>query len=281
MPPMQVPFDPEPNSKNRFKRSLDDRSERPASDGAGKAFPTVKAVAILEAIATARRPLAISEFGVLLGIPKPTAHRIVHMLENEGLLQREPGSNRYVPGARLERLGLDIVAAPVARAAPCDPAIAFSTNRRDLQLRRDGRQPRRLSRPRRVGVAVRLAFRTGFACAVTLHIDGQVVSQPFAPVKARPDAAFDPALSLYRKHLYRHRSSGRGAGENSCRRSFPRQPGVSGRGGLRCGSRARPPEAAGRGPCHFRAAGAHVAATGNSAHSAAAGGCEAAGGDDR
>jgi IclR family acetate operon transcriptional repressor len=116
MLPMQVPFDPQSNPKNRFKRSRDDHSETSASDGAGKAFPTVKAVSILEAIATARRPLGISEFGVLLGIPKATAHRIAHMLEDEGLLQREPGSNRYVPGARLERLGLDIVAASMSRA---------------------------------------------------------------------------------------------------------------------------------------------------------------------
>jgi IclR family acetate operon transcriptional repressor len=117
MLPMQVPFDPQSNPKNRrFKRSLDHHAEMPALDGAGKAFPTVKAVAILEAIATARRPLGISEFGVLLGIPKATAHRIAHMLEDEGLLQREPGSNRYVPGARLERLGLDIVAASMSRA---------------------------------------------------------------------------------------------------------------------------------------------------------------------
>jgi IclR family transcriptional regulator, acetate operon repressor len=116
MLPMQVPFDPQSNPKNRFKRSRNDHSETLASDGAGKAFPTVKAVSILEAIATARRPLGISEFGVLLGIPKATAHRIAHMLEDEGLLQREPGSNRYVPGARLERLGLDIVAALMSRA---------------------------------------------------------------------------------------------------------------------------------------------------------------------
>ncbi len=113
---MQAPFDPHSNPKNLFKRSLDHHSETPVSDVAGKAFPTVKAVAILEAIATARRPLGISEFGVLLGIPKATAHRIAHMLEDEGLLQREPGSNRYVPGARLERLGLDIVAASMSRA---------------------------------------------------------------------------------------------------------------------------------------------------------------------
>ena len=76
----------------------------------------MKAVAILEAMATAKRPLGISEFGVLLGLPKPTAHRIVRMLEGEGLLQREPGSSRYVPGVRLERLGLDIVAASMSRA---------------------------------------------------------------------------------------------------------------------------------------------------------------------
>ena len=113
---MQAPFDPQSNPRNLFKRGLDHHSETPASDVAGKAFPTVKAVAILEAIATARRPLGISEFGALLGIPKATAHRIAHMLEDEGLLQREPGSNRYVPGPRLERLGLDIVAASMARA---------------------------------------------------------------------------------------------------------------------------------------------------------------------
>ena len=67
-------------------------------------------------MATARRPLGVSELGVLLGLPKPTAHRIVRMLESEGLLQREPGSRRYVPGTRMVRLGLDIVAASMVGA---------------------------------------------------------------------------------------------------------------------------------------------------------------------
>ena len=67
-------------------------------------------------MATARRPLGVSELGVLLGLPKPTAHRIIRMLESEGLLQREPGSRRFVPGVRLVRLGLDIVAASMLRA---------------------------------------------------------------------------------------------------------------------------------------------------------------------
>jgi IclR family acetate operon transcriptional repressor len=113
---MQRPLDPTQLPQSRFKRRANDRSATPVSEGTGKAFPTVKAVAILEVMATAGRPLGISEFGALLGLPKPTAHRIVRMLEGEGLLQREPGSSRYVSGARLERLGLDIVAASMSRA---------------------------------------------------------------------------------------------------------------------------------------------------------------------
>jgi len=112
---MQTPLDSQLTGKSRLKP---DAIERPgeASDQPGKAFPTVKAVAILEAMATARRPLGVSEVGRLLGLPKPTAHRIVRMLESEGLLQREPGSRRFVPGPRVVRLGLDIVAASMLRA---------------------------------------------------------------------------------------------------------------------------------------------------------------------
>src|ERR1700741_2652296 len=97
---------------------LEDESKRRPSpaEPPAKTFPTVKAVAILEAMATARRPLGVSELGALLGLPKPTAHRIVRMLESEGLLQREPGSRRFVPGARMVQLGLGIVAASMLRA---------------------------------------------------------------------------------------------------------------------------------------------------------------------
>lgn len=101
-------------SKARARRAADKRAAE--SDQPGKAFPTVKAVAILETMATAKRPLSVSEIGVLLGLPKPTAHRIARMLENEGLLQREPGSRRLVPGARLVRLGVELVAASMQRA---------------------------------------------------------------------------------------------------------------------------------------------------------------------
>lgn len=112
---METRLDPNASGKARLKRETAKRAAT-AADEPSRAFPTVKAVSILETMASARRPLGITELGVLLGIPKPTAHRIVRMLETEGLLQREPGSRRYVPGVRLVRLGLDIVAASMQRA---------------------------------------------------------------------------------------------------------------------------------------------------------------------
>ena len=109
----QAPLDLELTNKVRSKRASDALA---GITETGKAFPTVKAVAILEAMATVRRPLGVTEVGMLLGLPKPTAHRIVRMLESEGLLQREPGSRRFVPGARLVRLGLGVVAASMLSA---------------------------------------------------------------------------------------------------------------------------------------------------------------------
>ena len=105
---METPLDPIGTAKRRLKHAL---GKRPATDAAEHAFPTIKALAIIETLATARRPLDVSEISALQGMPKPTAHRIVRMLESEGLLQREPGKRRFVPGARLLQLGLGIVSA--------------------------------------------------------------------------------------------------------------------------------------------------------------------------
>jgi IclR family acetate operon transcriptional repressor len=112
---METPLNVQLTDKDLLKRGPGTAADA-AADQPGKSFPTVKAVAILEAMATARRPLGVSELGVLLGLPKPTAHRIVRMLESEGLLQREPGSRRFVPGARMVQLGLGIVAASMLHA---------------------------------------------------------------------------------------------------------------------------------------------------------------------
>lgn len=91
--------------------------ERTASGG-GALIPShegssggsaLKVFAVMEAIASAQRPLAISELAALLGVPKPTMHRIVRQLDSEGLLQREPQSRVYGPGPRLLNFALGTV----------------------------------------------------------------------------------------------------------------------------------------------------------------------------
>lgn len=77
----------------------------------------LKHFAFLECIAQMERPLSVSELSALLNVPQPTAHRIVHVLESEGFLQREPGLRKYAPGERLVRLGFGVVAIS-ARTAP-------------------------------------------------------------------------------------------------------------------------------------------------------------------
>ncbi len=111
---MQPPLGSHLSDRGRLKDELE--RHKPSAEQPSKTFPTVKAVAILEAMASARRPLGVTELGALLGLPKPTAHRIMRNLESEGLLQREPGSRRYVPGARMVQLGLGIVAAAMVRS---------------------------------------------------------------------------------------------------------------------------------------------------------------------
>ena len=110
---METPLHPTDAVKPRLKRAQVGARPRETAE---HAFPTIKALAIIETLATARRPLGVSEISALQGMPKPTAHRIVRMLESEGLLQREPGKRRFVPGARLLQLGLGIVSASMLRA---------------------------------------------------------------------------------------------------------------------------------------------------------------------
>lgn len=78
---------------------------------------TLKPFAFLEAIAEVQRPLSVSELSALLAVPQPTAHRIVHMLESEGFLERDVGTRKFAPGPRLLQLGLGVVST-AARLAP-------------------------------------------------------------------------------------------------------------------------------------------------------------------
>lgn len=67
---------------------------------------TLRAIAVLEAIAGADGPLGLVELMQATGLPKPTVHRIVGLLEGAALLLREAEGKRYAPGPRLATLGL-------------------------------------------------------------------------------------------------------------------------------------------------------------------------------
>lgn len=76
-----------------------------------------KSMAVLEIVVQEQRPIGLVELTERLGLAKPTVHRIVRQLEDEGLLRREPPRDRFSPGPRLRMLALDTVRATVATGA--------------------------------------------------------------------------------------------------------------------------------------------------------------------
>ena len=71
-------------------------------------------MAVLEIVVEAHRPIGLVELTERLGLAKPTVHRLVRQLEEEGLLRREPPRDRFSPGPRLRNLALDTIRATVA-----------------------------------------------------------------------------------------------------------------------------------------------------------------------
>ena len=68
-----------------------------------------RALHLLETIAGADRPLTLPELCALLHLPKATTHRLCQQLEAAGFVVREPGGRRYAPGARLLRIGFNVL----------------------------------------------------------------------------------------------------------------------------------------------------------------------------
>lgn len=82
-----------------------------------------RVVRLMAVIAEADAPLSIAEIAARLGLPRPTAHRLVNLLREEGLVEADPTSHRYQPGGEYLRIGslvagrhsLSELAAPVMR----------------------------------------------------------------------------------------------------------------------------------------------------------------------
>jgi DNA-binding IclR family transcriptional regulator len=69
--------------------------------------PLLRALALLEDVAQAPAPRSLQEVTVATGLPKPTAYRMLAMLEGAGLLVRVASGRRVAVGPRLERIALD------------------------------------------------------------------------------------------------------------------------------------------------------------------------------
>jgi DNA-binding IclR family transcriptional regulator len=74
-----------------------------------------RALAVLEGIAGAERPISPTELNGALDLPKPTVHRLCQALERDGFLQREIDGKRLLPGPRLTRLALAVIAGSTQR----------------------------------------------------------------------------------------------------------------------------------------------------------------------
>lgn len=69
-----------------------------------------RALQVLERVATSDRPLTPTEINENLKLPKATIHRLCAMLEHEGFLFRELNGKRFLPGSRLHRIAMGVLA---------------------------------------------------------------------------------------------------------------------------------------------------------------------------
>ena len=79
---------------------------RPGDDG-----PLDRAFALLAHVAGQTKAVSTAEMALALDLPLPTAHRLVGNLEGRGLIQRAPGTRRYVVGNALVLLSAQVITA--------------------------------------------------------------------------------------------------------------------------------------------------------------------------
>ena len=100
--PLCLSFEPDDPKALRPKT---ERFPCPMKDS-GTQSTLIRGFLIVEKIVQADRPLSSAYLAEELDLPKATVHRIAQQLEEEGLLQREPGGKRFTGGRRLRRLAM-------------------------------------------------------------------------------------------------------------------------------------------------------------------------------
>ncbi len=77
----------------------------------------LRAFRVLGALAQAPDGLSLADLCRQIDLPKPTVFRILHTLEHEGLVLREPGSRRFLAGPALAQLAATVLAGSPQRAS--------------------------------------------------------------------------------------------------------------------------------------------------------------------
>jgi DNA-binding IclR family transcriptional regulator len=70
---------------------------------------TLRAFAVLEALAATDPPARLAALVESSRLPKPTVYRMLAMLEEAGMVAREPAGRGYAPGPRLAALGRNVM----------------------------------------------------------------------------------------------------------------------------------------------------------------------------
>lgn len=73
--------------------------------------PSLRNIQILEVLAAEARPMTPTEINATLKLPKPTIHRLVGNLEEQGYLSRHLDGRSYLPGPRLRQMMLGVMRA--------------------------------------------------------------------------------------------------------------------------------------------------------------------------
>lgn len=77
---------------------------------ASERIPTnIRNLLILEALAASNEPMTSTELGKALKLPKPTIHRLVATLLNEGFLARDPNAKGVRPGRRVREMANGLI----------------------------------------------------------------------------------------------------------------------------------------------------------------------------
>lgn len=105
---------------------------------------------ILDVVASAEKPLTVTEINDILGLPKATAHRLCAELETSGYLLKRIDGKAYVPGNRLQQMAVGVLS-----------HARFKTTRRAILV----------ALSEKVGETCNIAYADGLAMAYSDRVE--------------------------------------------------------------------------------------------------------------